>query len=292
MGSLIQNPQMADKISLGILAVFPAVLLLTEPVRLFKDVLYPNFDPQEWPFINSKGFLNRFLAGHSFEIFLTTFILLNIFKLWLVHNRMPILPINENNNENQEGTGYKQKLQSNKSDLNLYKQIEHMDPPTSNTCFISLQLIKLVSIYGPIIVFIVWFFGASMYDRIHHYTGGFCINHPELKYYRTCVSKGYKYTGGFKCSGHSLITSIFASCIAFETLSVNNWIVYINHLNPLPFHIYRSGHLLVLFALYIYISWLMMFTITCLFYHTFFERIIGTACGMITVFSVYIKCKL
>lgn len=282
-----------EKIKIGIIFSFPTVLVLSAPIRYFKDTLYPNFDPQQWPFISSNGFLNRFLAGHAFEIFITSFIILNSYKLWLVYQKVPLLPVAENINDNNSTIDNTiNNLQSNKSDLNLYKQIEHTELPISNTRYVSIQVIKLSCIYLPIVLFIVWFFGASIYDRIYRSTGGYCVNHPELKYYKTCVSKGYTYTGGFKCSGHGLITSTFASCLAFETISLNNWISYINKINPLPFHIHRFGHLLLVVSAYLYVCWLLMFTVTCLFYHTFFERVIGTSCGILIFAFIYIKCKL
>lgn len=288
--------------ALILLAVFPTVLFLTAPIRLFKDFLYPDFDPQEWPFISSSGFLNKFLAGHCFEIFVCIFIFMNAFKIWLVRNKLPLLPLTETATASQDPTGDDddegatearwEDLRSNKSDLNLFKQVEHSDPPTSNVRFIYLQLGKLAGIYMPLVLLIVWFFGPSIYDRIYYATGGHCVNHPDIKYYRSCVSKGYKYIGGFKCSGHSLITSTFASCLAKETLSINSWLSYINKTSPLPFSVFRFGHLLVVFAVLLYLCWLIMFTVTCLFYHTFPERIVGTSCGCLIFFFVYIKCRL
>lgn len=298
-----------------LLLVFPAVLIITAPLRVFKDVLYPNFDPQKWPFISSDGFLNRVLAGHCFEIFLALFIFINIYKCWLVRQKLPYLPVTEttaifensnaadgtttNNNANNNSTitdesisSYIDHFQSNKSDSNLYKQTEHVDPPVTNRQYINIQLSKIAGIYIPIIAFIVWFFGPSIYDRIYYYTGGYCLAHPEFKFYRGCVSHGYKYTGGFKCSGHSLITSTFATCLAIETISLNSWVSYINRINPLPFHIYRFSHLFVVGAIHFYMFWLIMFTVTCLFYHTFAERVVGTFCGSLVVFLVYVKYKL
>lgn len=289
------------KAVLLLLLPFPSVLLLTGPIRLFKDLLYPDFDPQQWPIISSTGFLNKFLAGHCFEIFLCTFIVMNVFKCWLVCNKLPLLPLTaaivtnaacDNDGEIPDDNNSGENLRSNKSDLNLFKQIEHSDPPTSSSRFISLQLAKLAGIYIPLVLLIVWFLGPSVYDRIYHSTGGHCVNHPEIKYYRSCVSKGYRYTGGFKCSGHGLITSTFATCLAKETLSLNNWISYVNNINPLTFRVYRSGHLLVAFTTSLYLCWLTMYTVTCLFYHTFPERVVGTACGCLIFFFVYIKCRL
>lgn len=281
-----------------ILSVFPTVLLLSAPLRVLKDTVIPDFDPQGWPFISSDGFLNTFLAGHSFEIFTVLLIALNCYKFWLASFKTPLLPVTEEGETGTRNNNTKYNyLQSHISDNLLLKQIEPTSPDGSThksvtTRYVCFQMLKLLGVFVPISACIVWFFGPSLYDRIHYLTGGSCINHPEYKYYGSCSSHGFKYASGFKSSGHSLITSTFASCIAFETLDTNVWIQYINSLWRLPYHLSYMGHLLVLFTTSVYFCWLIMFTVTCLFYHTLMERIIGTVCGLLIVYFIYVKCKL
>lgn len=285
---------------IAVLVPFLIVLTITAPIRAFKDTLYPHFNPQEWPFISSRGFLNRFLAGHCFEIFLITFIILNSFKYWLVRSKSPILPTredqlgNENNRDNQHNNheDYYETLKNSKSDLYLLKQIESLELSVATSSkYIYMEGIKLMFIYLPLSMLIIWFFGPSIYEKIHYSTGGYCSNHPEFKYYQECVRNGYKYLGGFKSSGHSLITTTFASCLLFEIISLNTWVNYINFVNKLSFKVLKISHLLLLVSLFIYVCWIIMFTITCLFYHTFSERIVGTLSGCLIIFFVYIKYR-
>lgn len=275
-----------------VLSVFFTILLITAPIRQFKDVLYPNFDPQDWPFISSTGFLNKFLAGHSFEIFIAMFIILNSFKLWIVRNKTPLLPITETANSNLDSGTDTAKLKIYKSDLQLFKQIETTDPTLTHSKYILIELVKLLLIFTPIVLLIVWFFGPSIFERIHYATGGFCIDHLDIKYYGICVRNGFKYVGGFKCSGHSLITCTFSTCLFTEALGVLDWIDYITNVYSLPFTIKRMGNFVVLSAISISLCWMMMFVVTCMFYHTFAERIVGTTCASSIVLFVYIRCKL
>jgi membrane-associated phospholipid phosphatase len=184
-------------------------------------------------------------------------------------------------------------LKSSKSDRHLLKQFDSSDIQVAKPLkYVYLQMIKLLFIYVLISILIVWFFGASIYDRIHYLSGGYCKNHSEFKYYRSCIVHGYQYLNGFKPSGHSLITSTFASSLAFEIKSLNCWLTYINSFNPLSLKVNKISSIMIAFALFIYTCWLIMFTVTCLFYHTLIERVVGTLSGCLIVFLVYVKFKL
>lgn len=278
----------STRTSWHILFVFPCVLIITAPLRAFKDVLYPNFDPQEWSLIRSQGIMNRIFANHCFELFLLTFILLNIFKVWLVMFKAPLLPVTASVEESERGNA-----PTNESDLCLYRQIQNPESQTNTEKrYYYIQLLKLVVIYGSISACIVWFFGPSIYDRIHRDTGGHCVKHPEIPFYRICKDAGYNYKGGFKSSGHSLITTTLASCLAFETLSMWNWLVFVNSLNGLSTAVIRAGKIVLFCCLFLYVTWLSVFTVTCLFYHTLGERVVGTATACAVVYCTFLRYKL
>lgn len=274
------------------------MLIVSGPIRVFKDAVYPDFNPQDWPFISSKGFLNRFLAGHCFEIFLLLFIVINAFKLYLIKMKTPLLPtITQDHNDTlSNNDNVLIRLRKHKSDVHLLNMIKCVDNNNSesdkHSHYFSIQFLKLSIIYASLCLLIVWFFGVSIYERIHHYTGGTCLDHPNLKYYRQCVNKGFTYIGGFKCSGHSLITSTFTTCLVIECWSLLDWLLYINKINELSFKLNKIGNSILLISISVSFCWSIMYLVTCLFYHTFAERVVGTLCGCFIFYSVYIKCKL
>lgn len=265
---------------------FLLVLTGTEPLRLLKDAYLPDFNPKKWPLISPDGFLNKFLAGHSFEIFTLVFIILQTYKLIVVIKMKPLLPTSDM-------TQIYDCLQGSKSDVSLIDTMKDSGNKKAATFrYSGVQMIKLAGIFMPVITCIVWFFGPSLYERIHRITGGHCIGHPETVFYRSCVSSGWRYEGGFKSSGHSLITCTFASALSWETVSLNKWIVLMNRITELPVRVSGSCKLLQLAFLALCLAWLMMFTVTCMFYHSFMERVVGTLCALLIVYFVCFRLKL
>lgn len=263
-----------------ILLIFPIILFVTVPIRFIKDTFFSDlFAQHKFWILQPTGPFNVIFAGSSFQIFATLFIIILVFKIIALKKFLPILPITESSNEN---SFYKSK---NRSTVNLLQQTSSC----VNISYVKYQLVKLAMIYGPIILFIVWSFGPALFDRINHWTGGHCTK-SVFKYYRECVIDGHKYSNGFKTSGHSLITTTFATAILFELL---NWNAFSDFLQLQMNSSFRIVHKMInVLTLSIYACWVLLFTITCLFYHTFMERLIGTSIGVGIVYTTYIKYRL
>ncbi|KAG7913464.1 hypothetical protein KL907_000409 [Ogataea polymorpha] len=144
------------------------------------------------------------------------------------------------------------------------------------------QLIKLAVIYVWLSFQIVWFFGDSVFDRILELTGGHCLQKAGLNYKQCRILNG-KWIGGTKFSGHSLILSCFGLSLIFELENVSK--TY----RPDAATALLKG---LLFCCSVYIAaWLLLFTITAIFYHTLPEKIVGLAAGMFVPYLLYFKLE-
>lgn len=235
-----------------LLIVFPIFLLVTAPIRFAKDTFISPIPPKT-SIVSSHGILNTVFAGSSFEVFLILYLTITLFKIAIWRKFTPVLPTT---------------IQVRSSKRNV----------------IIKETIKLFIIYASLIVLIVWAFGPSLFDRVNRWTGGYCNVAREI-YYRSCVAHGGLYVNGFKSSGHSLIAATFGTAASYELLGMNDYCKNVNLTNN---HKYLHKFVNV-FVSFVYIAWVTLFLITCLFYHTFLERLVGTSLAIFIVYVVYYK---
>lgn len=133
----------------------------------------------------------------------------------------------------------------------------------------------------------VWFFGPLIFDRIDVVSGGHCdgaiLPHPQ------CVDI-YKWIVGFDCSGHTYI---------LVSMSLLVWQV----IQPIPKFTERRNDLensltstteskvatyLKCITTIILLIWYSMLVITCLFFHTYAEKVVGLLVGLALPASVII----
>lgn len=267
--------------------IAPLFLLLVValyPLRLLIDSFWPNFNPQLYPIIQSSSFLNRVFAGHCFEIYLILFILICYLKISKVNSS--ILNIDTSIATNRANSIPLRPL--SKTDKLLKKLISPTPTPISqkevNKKLIFIQVYKLFLIYIPLTILLIstLITNSSLFELIQKWTGGECTD-PNFEHYRSCLVSGSKYIGGFKVSGHCLITSTFSLFLIWEGIMWKVW--YGSIKSPL-------GLIFTCIMAFIVVCWVTLFTITCLFYHTFLERLTGTLIGTSIFFICYIYLSL
>ncbi|ABN65440.2 predicted protein [Scheffersomyces stipitis CBS 6054] len=148
-----------------------------------------------------------------------------------------------------------------------------------------------------------WFFGFSIFERINIATGGHCLNEEILSEYE-CKSSGEKWINGFDSSGHFYFIISISLVVGREllvhlplpskirlpngsgidleratpesrTASTNGTEVQIWDNKQLK--LYRLA--VVIVALSFMAIWFFMYLITCIFFHTVGEKIVGTIVG-------------
>ncbi|KAK6463767.1 Fat storage-inducing transmembrane protein [Scheffersomyces coipomensis] len=146
----------------------------------------------------------------------------------------------------------------------------------------------------------VWFFGSSIFERINIATGGSCADDSiRSEYY--CKSSGSTWTNGFDASGHfyfilsvslivwrellnhlgiqSKIPMANGDELEFDQAPGNNSEIASASWNNNPYlTIYKA--IVIGVALTFLSIWYFMYLITCIFFHTIPEKIVGTAVGL------------
>lgn len=262
--------------------LFIVLVIVLLPLRLAIDSFWPSLDPQSIPIIRSSSWLNRVFAGHCFEMSLILFIVICYLKISRVNSSANL---NIDSSPSLINSQPPPLRLNSKTDKLLRKLISPSPTPNSqkeiNKKLMSIQVCKILVIYTSLVILIITTFitNSSLLELVQKWTGGECTN-PNFHYYRGCLVDGSKYLGGFKISGHCLITSTFSLFIIWEGIMWKGWIQ-----SPLEV-------VVALITLFVLASWITLFTITCLFYHTFMERLIGTFIGT-SIFSLcYIYLSL
>lgn len=253
------------------------------PLRLAFDLAFPDFDPQIWPFIQSRSWINLVFASHCFEIFFCLFVLYACLKYRSVKSSSTV------NIDEAEGTiNYNEVVPK----LTPFTQTDRVLVQFSSSQllsstdilskFVGVQLAKLASLYLPLVILIVTTFVVkpSLFELIQKATGGKCSTNHE--YYRSCLVDGGRYSGGFKVSGHCLVTSSFTLFLTWEFIMFRVWYNCKSKYTNLLLH--------VLFAV-VATCWITLFVITCMFYHTFLERLLGTILGTSLFFLCFLYFK-
>lgn len=236
-----------------VLLVYPILLLLAVPLRFLINELVPGIDPKRTPLLRSNSWFNTYFAGSAYQIFITIYLTIHIFTIYVIHKTTPILPTPTTQPQTSLGK------------LNVRTRIT-----------------TLLLIYTPVVILIQWFFGGSLFDRLNSATGGHCTLRGDY-YYRACIIAGGTYVNGFKASGHSLITTVFGTSAAFEIHRLN---VFVST-TRVSRKISVVAQFITCVTVMVCAAWLLLFSITCLFYHTFVERLTGTVLGVCVVYVTY-----
>lgn len=122
------------------------------------------------------------------------------------------------------------------------------------------------------LVYTVWFFGLSIFERLNVFMGGHCevsgqrAQVPMYLCYRTLDAR---WVDAFDASGHLFFLSLCSLILLREVL---------NRDGPKPV---RWG-VLALIGI-----WYLMYNVTCVFFHTMAEKVVGLACGLLVVGAVH-----
>ncbi len=156
---------------------------------------------------------------------------------------------------------------------------------------------------------VVWYATTSAFEYIEHLTG-FCEGENEIMSKRSCIHKKSRWIG-FDISGHCFLLSF---CILILNEEVLNFIalkekiialgkdndnhqlkssVYVHQdlsRNPMLFHIVDSLSFLMTLLM---VLWELMLVLTCLYYHTVYQKLLGIVFGIAAWHFVYnFICKM
>lgn len=149
--------------------------------------------------------------------------------------------------------------------------------PTSPSLRRSLLLIALCTCYW--VCMTQWFFGPSLFSRIfHHWPWALC-SHPAHDEHHTCTSNGHEWLS-FDVSGHCFLL-ILGSLLLWEELRSRYRLVFKKW--NVGVRLLFSLNVIVLFL------WTWMLIVTCLYYHTWNEKLLGTCFGLVGWLLFYDK---
>ncbi len=136
------------------------------------------------------------------------------------------------------------------------------------TRLLSAKKLLLVTAYW--FIWTQWFFGHSLFDRLfHHYPWAYCVNQDHSSYFE-CKKSGHRWLS-FDASGHCFLM-IHSSLYLWEELrSLNKRRRLLKALIP---------RIAMFLAYGVLIIWLAMLISTSMFYHTWYEKLVGSFVGM------------
>lgn len=255
-------------VNLAAMLTFPILLLVGLGGGAVLKWLGITLEPSDTPLVSRNGVLNLTFAARAFEIFGTLFILILLYSFKYKSPRVnylgshnSLLPTNESDSTDVVSTVSK-------------KQI------------LLRQGIKLGTLYVWLSSLICWFFGDSIFERILKATGGHCSADSNKLGYHECLANGeYTWVGGVKLSGHSLILSCFATTLIMEMGSLYQLYrvnladdIYSPRENRIPKQLFI---VIATVACTVAAIWSFMYLVTATFYHTVFEKLVGTLCGLL-----------
>ncbi len=262
-----------ERWDLSIMLTFPCILVIGLLVRFIVWALNLDLNLVDMPLISRKGVLNRYFAGHSFEIFALQFSIITAYLLLYKSDAIKY------------------------SDSTSLLPVTERDLRTSTTRrhVLLKQTLKLALIFSWITILIVWFFGDSIFEWFLKLTGGKCSNgNKALKYHECLADDGNRWVGGVKLSGHSLILSCFSTVLVFELLIIRK--VHLRNRLERILNTQRSlssiAYKIILLMVTTLVSiWVFMFAVTAVFYHTVPEKIVGLTCGLLPSYLFYFRFK-
>lgn len=131
------------------------------------------------------------------------------------------------------------------------------------------------------LIFTQWFVGLPIMDRFFVATGGKCEYKHEVTNPVTgktvssssCRRGGGQWVGGYDPSGHCFLLVLSTLFLVYETVP---------HLKRRPFKLSSK------IALGTATLWTWMYFMTSLYFHTFWEKLMGVIFGLLTVQLVYV----
>lgn len=262
-----------DRRDLGIMLIFPCILVVGLVVRFILWVVGLDLNLIDMPLVSRKGVLNRYFAGHSFQLFALEFSIITAYLLFFKSETIKysdsasLLPVTERD----------------------------LRATTTKKQVLAKQVLKLVLVFAWINILIVWFFGDSIFGWFLKFTGGKCSNgNGSLSYHQCLADDDNTWVGGVKLSGHSLILSCFSTVSIFELLMVRKV-----HLRNRLEGVLNTRHnvssiaykVILIMVCAVVLIWMAMFSITAVFYHTVPEKIVGLACGLAPSYVVYFRFR-
>ncbi|KAG5354336.1 FIT family protein [Yarrowia sp. C11] len=131
------------------------------------------------------------------------------------------------------------------------------------------------------LLFTQWFLGIPIMDRFFVATGGKCEYHKENASPITgktissasCRKSGGTWVGGYDPSGHCFLLVLSTLFLVYETIP---------HIKRRPYKLSSK------IALGTAALWTWMYFMTSLYFHTFWEKLMGVIFGLLTVQIVYV----
>ncbi|ODV95623.1 hypothetical protein PACTADRAFT_3314 [Pachysolen tannophilus NRRL Y-2460] len=130
----------------------------------------------------------------------------------------------------------------------------------------------------------------AIFDYVFKKTGAYCelgSSNPETvpDSKASCLSSGGSWVGGFDPSGHLFLTTNISLMVLFELKDL----VYLKMANDDRIdqkYLLFSYNCTILISTVLLLIWWWLFSVTCIFFHTILEKIIGFLCGLITPLAV------
>lgn len=131
-----------------------------------------------------------------------------------------------------------------------------------------------------------WFFGPPIFDRINGATGGFCDGDSLITDTYHCAKNGFLWQNGLDISSHCYLLGQYIILVSFAL--VNFQIRPASDSETATYSSFpRNGRQLVRAAAWVLgTMFLAEYLITCVFFHTFAERMMGLFFGVLAIQSI------
>ena len=131
-----------------------------------------------------------------------------------------------------------------------------------------------------------WFFGPPIFDRINSATGGYCDGDSLIKDTFRCAQSGNVWLNGLDISSHCYLLGQYVILICFALVNLRIYPISDSEsatYNPLP----RNGQqILRALGWVLGTMFLAEYIITCVFFHTFAERVLGLFFGVLAIQAI------
>ncbi|EDO46451.1 predicted protein, partial [Nematostella vectensis] len=145
------------------------------------------------------------------------------------------------------------------------------------------NLVSMLRHYSRLFVAtLAWFLWVSLFEQIEHWTG-VCKGQSSLDSKYVCHKKGFLWRG-FDISGHCFL-------LIHCALTISEEIQVVRHLTMSGKYWYKILRPLIVTAFIctaaLLVLWEAMLVLTCLYFHTVYQKILGALIAIFTWFGTY-----
>ncbi|AMD19737.1 HCL414Cp [Eremothecium sinecaudum] len=232
--------------------IYPIILLCGMTVRFVLGKERLAYEMNHWYLIKSDNIFNVVFADNGNKIWMTLICFL-AFQQFSIRNQAAFrLPLSSRNIGANEAYNYRSALQ------------------------LGLQYTFKFTMVKFLLFIEFWFI-----DHVFMWTGGYC-SIDNIKNAMECHGKGGKWEGGFDISGHFCYLMTCSLALWFELTDLIKYTVT----NEIPqaklMKVTKYSTLTVL------VMWLLLLSVTSIYYHTLIEKVLGVLMGYLCPFILYI----